>query len=334
MKKLNEALGLKGIPADVGIEIECEGENISAVTTSFWKTEQDGSLRGEYPHQCAEFVLKKPILAAKVSDALDQLIGLQAEARFEFSYRTSVHVHVNCLDMSVDQILTFAYAYLIFEEPLLNFCGEGRKGNRFCLRLRDAENQLRPITWIIDSGFDGVRQIEADRYRYAAMNLAALSKYGSIEFRAMRGNMDKDVLSTWVTALLELRAFALSFKNPKDLYDTLAKTGAKNLFDRCFPTCCKALEFNGMERNILESVSLAIEIPFDWEKKNAKKGKRAEKLDPYEALRRAGDGQIPVPGQLPEWRMALRQPGRARDIPQQIVFDEVPQAAPEHDDQF
>lgn len=287
MKKLYEVLGLKPIKADVGIEIECEGENIQTILSGFWKMEDDGSLRGEYPHQRAEFVLKRPIAAEKVGAALDNLIGQQKEARFNFSYRTSVHVHVNCLEMTADQILTFAYSYLIFEAPLLEFCGEGRKGNRFCLRLRDAENQLNPLDWLIKHGMDAVYMIGADQYRYAAMNMAALPKYGSIEFRPMRGNMDKAVLTTWVSALLELRAFSLRYKNPKELYDALANEGSDALLNKAFPTTGPALRFFDMERSINESVSLSIEIPFEWEKNSKKEVKKVAKFTFDEAVAQA-----------------------------------------------
>ncbi len=360
MKKLNEVLGLKLIDADVGIEIECEGRNISAVNSGFWKTEDDGSLRGEFPHEKAEFVLKKPIKAQHIEKALDSLINAQAEAQFNFSYRTSVHVHVNCLHMDADQLTTFAYSYLIFETVLLDYCGEGRKGNRFCLRLRDAEQQLNPLIWIIKDGIDQVGNIGGDAYRYAAMNMASLPKYGSLEFRAMRGNMDKDVLMTWTTALLELREFASKYANPKKLYEAVGNDGVEALFVKAFPTTHNALRVQGMNQDILESVSLAIEIPFEWEKRRTAPKKEVvyqtfvmddamargdiEEARAVQELRRraaAGMGQQAVPadwrdfGQLPRGFAPNPVPRGARPVPRGVFIDDLAPPEPERhpDDQ-
>ena len=48
MKKLHQLLGYdNAIVGDFGIEIEVEGENLVKVDTNDWKTDKDGSLRGE-----------------------------------------------------------------------------------------------------------------------------------------------------------------------------------------------------------------------------------------------------------------------------------------------
>lgn len=318
MKKLYEVLGVKLLTADVGIEIECEGHGLTPVNSAYWRTEQDGSLRGEYPHECAEFVLKKPIHEKSVKPAIDQLIEAQKDAVLNFSYRTSVHIHVNCLDMNATQLLTFAYAYLLFEIPLLNYCGDERKGNRFCLRLRDAEKQLRPLSWMITEGFRSIGLIDPNEYRYAAMNLAALPKYGSVEFRSMRGNLEKEVLTTWVTALLELRAFSLKYNSPKELYEDLAKLGTNELFKKCFTTTYDSLFYPGMDRDVLESVSLSIEIPFEWERQQdmEKERKEMDKLAGKVIYEVIGD-EIPPALNLGD----LMQRARLRNVPIEAVPD-------------
>lgn len=70
-----------------------------------WNVTHDGSLRGE----SAEYVFKEPL-----------------------GPRASVHVHVNVLEMTKQQLDNFLYSYLLLEDVLMSFCGEGREGNRFC----------------------------------------------------------------------------------------------------------------------------------------------------------------------------------------------------------
>ena len=65
MKKIYELLRLPVQKADVGIEIEVEGVNLVPVASVYWKSEDDGSLRGHYPESRAEYVIHTPINAQR-----------------------------------------------------------------------------------------------------------------------------------------------------------------------------------------------------------------------------------------------------------------------------
>jgi hypothetical protein len=278
MTKLHEVLGKPLINSDLGIEIECEGAYMKAIDSAFWKTEDDGSLRGEYPHSRAEFVLKKPIPKKYVEAALDDLINNQKEAKFKFSFRTSTHVHVNCLGLTLDEFAAFAYLYLMFEDVFIRYCGEERRGNRFCLRVQDAEQQQDALFSLLKEGWAAAQYINQDSYRYSAMNLAALPKYGSVEFRSMRGTMDKEVLLNWTSALISLRDAAVALKDPIQVHRGLAKTSPKQFFIDCVGKSADAFLYDGMEEDIVRCVSLNIEVPFLWRDNNHEE----EKIKPDE----------------------------------------------------
>src|SRR5699024_6138197 len=53
----------------------------------------------------------------------------------DFNSRTSMHVHVNALDMTVDQINLFLSTYLILEDVFFHHVGESRIDNNYCTRL-------------------------------------------------------------------------------------------------------------------------------------------------------------------------------------------------------
>lgn len=221
--------------AEVGIEIEMEGDNLPTVQvgldTKFWKGTVDGSLRGEN----AEWVLSSPIPREDVAKALQELQKYLKDrnAVLRPSDRAGVHVHVNCQQMEFEETLNFVLLYLMFEEPLVKFCGEQREGNLFCLRSSDAEDMIRAIRQATELG--SFRNMQNDNYRYASVNLSALRKYGSIEFRAMRSVENFADINTWVELLLKVRDASLKFKKPNEIIESMSHNGStiltRNVFD-------------------------------------------------------------------------------------------------------
>jgi hypothetical protein len=105
------------------------------------------------------------------------------------------------------------------EEPLVRYCGKERVGNRFCLRLQDAEGLMDYLFMLFRQGHTSLKHIHGDAVRYASINVAATSKYGSLEFRSLKGNMDVDYITTWLQALDNLRSFAKEHANPQVIHD-------------------------------------------------------------------------------------------------------------------
>lgn len=309
MKKVFELLGLaRPIEGDFGIEIEAEGEGMRAVDNRYWQTENDGSLRGRFPESCAEFVLKKPIPAAKVTEAIQNLQQELEGAKFEFSFRTSVHVHVNVQDLPYEQLLNMMYVYFLLEEPLTTYCGRERKGNRFCLRLNDAEGMLDTASVLFRGYGHDIQHIDGDRIRYSAMNLAALSKYGSLEFRAMHGNLDLEVIQTWCSALHSIREYAKSKKNPMEIYEEFRKNPPSVFLKAVLGDCAEAFLYPRVIRDLQRSFSISLDLPFQYQ--------AAE-----DARKKGGEAKAMIKGKAPvrfafddviEPRPPLRRPAPAR----------------------
>lgn len=308
MKKIFELLGLSSaLKGDVGIEIECEGNNLSMAEekeSKYWKTVNDGSLRGEFPHNSAEFVLVRPITIPTVKDALNELQSIQKDATLRFSFRTSVHVHVNVQTLTELQLLTFVYLYLLLEEPLMNYCGKERKGNRFCLRLADAENMLEAITKWVGGHFDNIR-VYPEGMRYSAINLAALRKYGSVEFRGMRGTMDQGVLLNWVNALHTLREHARTARDPQEIYEAFCNAGVTEFIAKIFGDQAPLFMYPRVEKDVCRSFSLSIDIPAMFVRNKArfteeqpKEIKKKSKYDQISEEVRAAHPEVFVPVEI------------------------------------
>lgn len=263
MKKVFEILGQPCLAnRDVGIEIECEGENLQVWDSMLWKIEDDGSLRGVFPTGRAEYVLKKPIPIKLVGKAMDEIIAAQKLAKFNFSFRTSVHVHVNVQELEEHELVSMIYTYLLLEEAFMNYCGKERKGNRFCLRLQDADGILDFVSAIVERGLSWfVANTREDHMRYSAINLASLRKYGSLEFRGMRGNMDKSIITNWCNALVAVRSYAKLMQTPTKIYEEFSDLGPIAFMKKVLGDLAEVFNSPKVEREINRSFSLSIDIP-------------------------------------------------------------------------
>jgi hypothetical protein len=256
----------KLVKGDVGVEVEVEGKNLFEVVNPFWKTVDDGSLRGTFPESRAEFVLKSPLPHTKAKEAITKLFDelTKGAALFNFSFRTSTHVHVNITDMNSDELSALIYAYYLLEEPLINYCGKSRRANRFCLRLFDAEGMLQIINSQIKDHFSGISFVAEDSVRYAALNMAAIYKYGSVEFRGMRGTSEVDVLHKWVDMLMSLKKFSLG-KNPMDVKNLYEENGSIGFLNLVMGELSSHLMYKDIEKDMAMSRSLSLDIPYTWE---------------------------------------------------------------------
>lgn len=213
------------ITGEVGIEIELEGTPLPTTvraakdTPNYWRVETDGSLRGE----AREYVLDNPIHRNEINPALSQLYTALKKATLEDSGRAGVHVHINVRDLTFVQMYNFVMLYLVFEKVLVKFCGESREGNLFCLRSVDAEYLLYLLIKVIRNG--SVGDLGTNEIRYASINLTALRKYGSLEFRAMRSPVEQEVIEDWAGVLLQLKDSALTFTQPEELLIGVSEMG-------------------------------------------------------------------------------------------------------------
>lgn len=221
--QISKQVGLESIGEDeVGIEIEIEGEGLDVgYHNKTWKIVDDYSLRGS----CCEAVLRKPIKRTEVSSALDKFNTLFKDAKIDKgSNRTSTHVHINVLDIRVKDVLNIIIIYTILEELLMNFCGEERKNNLFCLQVKDAGGFIKSLKGSIRN--NRIFSFRPGSMRYAALNLEAIEKFGSVEFRGMRGGASKRVLTQWIKMLLSIKDISQEYDRPQDIIEDVSRYGS------------------------------------------------------------------------------------------------------------
>ena len=211
---------------DFGIEIEAEGTpTYMPISESTWQSTVDGSLKDA---GAKEYVLKQPLdydpACAAVIDLYQKIRQVGGSVRD--SMRAGVHIHVNCNNMNFKEIFTFVAAYYCLEDCLTANFGEDRIGNLFCLRLTDASY----VNGVIKTFFDKKQAIEFfftnENLRYAALNLNALYKFGSLEFRAMKTPDRPQPILDWLTLLRNLRVNSLvNFKSPAEVLSAFSANG-------------------------------------------------------------------------------------------------------------
>ena len=223
-----QLLGLRSTKGDIGLELEFEGNKFKREELpAAWSYHKDGSLRGE---DNAEYVLKKPILFRDVAGAVGAIFDDMAKygTVLTESNRTSVHVHLNCQTFYLNRLTSFIAIYTILEELLTEWCGDHRVGNLFCMRGIDAPGTLTYLQRFVER--DGNYNLP-DNLHYAAMNPQALFKFGSLEFRTLRGANDPKLVLDWVGILERLYTLSDSFPDPREICSRLSAVGPLSFFD-------------------------------------------------------------------------------------------------------
>lgn len=264
MNKVRELFRTGKTAGDLGVEIEVEGHNLPQVHNRMWRTEADGSLRGE----SAEYVFEGPKSLLETRKALLELSHAFKEkgSRIDYTGRAGVHVHVNCQELSLTQLYNFTTLYIILEDLLVNWCGKDRVGNLFCLRVRDAEFTSLALQRGLETK-EYRRAFSTDDLRYASMNLKALPQYGSLEFRAMRSTDDMELIYLWAKSLLALRKFAENTGNPQEFIYKMSVGGEDAFVDEYLPHLADQVKLDGWKELLKDGMRRAQDIAFftDWE---------------------------------------------------------------------
>lgn len=221
----------KGVKGEVGIEIEVEGnkfkkDNLPAP----WSYHHDGSLRG---HDNAEYVLRSPVMFKDVPKAIETLWGMFEEygSVLDVSNRTSVHVHLNVQKFHLNRLTCFISLFLSVEELLTQWCGDHRVGNLFCLRAKDATAIVHRLKKFIQG--NGHYEL-SDGLHYAGLNANAITKFGSLEIRTLRGCTDPQTIINWIEILERIYRVSADFSDPRQIPGILSSDGTAYYLDLVF----------------------------------------------------------------------------------------------------
>jgi len=222
---ISDRLGMPALadPNSVGLEIEVEGEELPRSRLPIpWKFVADGSLRGE---DSGEYIYQTPRKPSQVFGdvvALKELLEEDEVGLDTASQRTSVHVHVNYRDCTMQQMFTSCAIYYMLEEELFDtFIAPHRKGSFYCLRLSEASTPLNALRSCLQN--NDMRALrDQGALKYSALNLTAIQKFGTLEYRALQGTVEPHTIQAWVNILLTIKELAKeigTINNLAELFD-------------------------------------------------------------------------------------------------------------------
>ena len=249
---------------ELGVEIEVEGNNLPPACDS-WEGERDGSL--DYRNS-REFVLRQPMTLLGVYKSIKELSKVFKDkgTTINDSMRAGVHVHVNMQDSTKAELFNFIVLWAIFEDVLLDRCGKYRKGNLFCYPLSRSDNVFGIMMKAAGNSVF-LRDFRSDQYRYCAINIASLKKYGSLEFRAMRTPRDVEDVYQWAKLLLTMKRFSAKFDNPIHLIESLNEVGVDKFYADVFDGFDDYLTHScDLSKQVNEGLMVASAIAYssDW----------------------------------------------------------------------
>jgi len=267
MKAIKDFIHGADVQGDLGIEVEMEGLQLPKEGSKYWKVEMDGSLGGP---DNAEYVLRKPI---KVGNLYDALKGLKSSfkehgSKLKPSVRAGVHVHINVQDMSVLDVANFVTLYLVLEDLLLEVCGEGRQSNLFCLKGCEAEYMIYQAAQFFKT--EDIGYLDHNNIRYSGINLAAIPKYGSVEFRSFRTPKDINEIGDWAETLHELKELSKEYECPSDILSGYSDFNPVEFLTKHLPRYAdKLMDLDDWQSKLKRGMRSAQDLAFSqrWGKK-------------------------------------------------------------------
>lgn len=179
-----------------GTELEIESVLNAPGKPTNWKLEIDGSLRNEG----REFI-SPPLDTENLINGFKKIHAsfVSYEEYPKFSERTSIHVHVNCLDLETTQVKQIILWYALFEPVFFAMVNPIRANNIHCVPLDQ--------THLCGVYKKPLPEMVSKWSKYTALNLMPLSSQGTIEFRHMEGHDDSEKFEWWLKTLENLWKF-------------------------------------------------------------------------------------------------------------------------------
>jgi hypothetical protein len=233
-----------------GVEIELAGIH-GYPRLLYWDTKTDGSIRGR---GAVELTFAVPLGGVDIERALEELAKfLDTQPSAETNFSCSVHVHLDARDLTPHEVSRLVVCYLVFERGLYRLAGAGRDTSPFCAPLYSINN----FVYDVASDPDGDWVTRTNNFgRYAGLNLAALGRFGSLEFRHMEGTLDTQRITEWINVIGSLKTYA---RQGGDCYEILLRTSSNyaELCESIFGKRAQLFMYPGAEADALKGSRVA-----------------------------------------------------------------------------
>lgn len=184
-------------PLLYGVELEIE----SVGDPEQWKVpgivyERDGSLR----NNGMEFITS-PMTYSNLKYCLATFFTKNPITPANYSERTSIHVHTNCLNLTWEQVKALCLVYQVLEKLLFVWVGGDRDKNIFCVPWHQTNLTYKALK--DDHDVTKFRNWQ----KYTALNLLPLYTQGTVEWRHMYGHCDVQKILLWCQIINHIYAY-------------------------------------------------------------------------------------------------------------------------------
>lgn len=216
---VNEEILLASDEISVGVEVELENLATNwrgASACSNWDVVNDGSLRGV----AREIRSRGPVRGSRLKEDITQLFqSFQSNDLVPHAnMRTSMHVHVNMLDMTRVDIVAFLVTASLADSILFQHTGENRAFTGYSAPTDTLLAKLagaaaaRYNTHATNEGFLGF-STDSLGSRYQSVNLKALTKHGTVEFRHFETPNTKQEMISIINACISVKLLSKELSN-------------------------------------------------------------------------------------------------------------------------
>lgn len=254
------------VQGHIGMELEIEassrtpsGGDLEGVVTKSgqsWRVTTDGSLRGDY---AKEYIFSGPVTRSEVPVLINGLFEKfgQLDTHLDNSNRCSTHVHLNFQGTKLNEITSFIILWTVFEEALINWCGDNRKTNHFALSAKQTQATLNAWENFLRYGqFPGGNRDE-NGLKYSALNVLPLRTIGSLEVRCGAAAEEPLKPIQWATLLDVMREYCLeTYKDVRTISYDISERGASQILKAL---CEKEDVLASMYEQILEANDMSEE---------------------------------------------------------------------------
>ena len=180
----------------MGVEVEVDQDTSTEVTFPSdyypeWQQKGDGSLVNGY-----EYVLSFPLAGNALVSAIHKLY--QEPTSVKRTFTGSTHIHIDMMDnVSIDALRTLVLMTYALENILYAAGDLSRQWCGFANRLTSAPSEMLEHILAIED-VNTFNYNVNDIGRYYGLNLQALLKYGSAEFRYFPTAESAEELLRWV----------------------------------------------------------------------------------------------------------------------------------------
>ncbi len=178
-------------------------------TDGVYKCVSDASIQGSNANEIVTPVLKD-------LDSLKIVCKALGEVGAKVNKSCGLHVHIGAQNLTIDNIKNVCENYQVLETFIDSFMPASRRENFYCKSLRDIDLNG------VDDKLSLIRAFRGDRYH--KVNVTALDRHNTIEFRQHSGTTDFKKISNWIKFLSAL----VRYSRDNGLLPTTAEDSAKN----------------------------------------------------------------------------------------------------------